>query len=130
MASQEFGIMEAAGNRRQARRSAILAATRIGRKKKASAAALPIFKPRNLDRYPRLDTIIMVERALYASKGGKTVTEIWKGLKKQIMWTTFTTIIDYLEYSGKIHLEGDKTVTWLWNPKLLEHVRKKGVEIA
>lgn len=130
MASQEFGIVDAAGNRSRTRRSAPLAAARGGRRKKSSAAALPVFKPRNLDRYPRLDTIIMVERALYASKGGKTVTEIWKGLKRQIMWTTFTTIIDYLEYSGKIHLEGDKTVTWLWNPKLLEHVRKRGVEIA
>lgn len=130
MASQEFRIIEAAGNGRQARRSTLLAAARGGRRKKASAATLPVFKPRNLDRYPRLDTIIMVEKALFASKGGKTITEIWKGLKKQIMWTTYTTIIDYLEYSGKIHLEGDKTVTWLWNPKLLDYVRKKGVEIA
>ncbi len=87
------------------------------------------FKPRNLDRFPRLDTVLMVEKALYKWKSDKTITEIWKRLPKKVMWTTFVTILDYLEYSGKIILEGDKTVTWLWNPALLERVMKEGVEV-
>lgn len=79
------------------------------------------FAPRNLDRYPRLDTVLMVEQALFKNSSGKTITQIWKLLPKSVMWTTYVTILDYLEYSGKIRVEDDKTVTWLWNP---EEVRR------
>ena len=79
--------------------------------------SLPLFKPRNLDRYPRLDTVLMVEKELYKHRSEKTVTEIWNGLPKKVLWTTYTTTLDYLEYSGKIHIEKDKTVTWLWDPE-------------
>lgn len=85
------------------------------------------FKPRNLDRFPRLDTVLMVEQELFTNSE-KTITEIWRALPKKVMWTTFVTILDYLEYSGKIHVEKDKTVTWLWNPKLREKVLREGVE--
>lgn len=88
------------------------------------------FKPRNLDRSPRLDTILMVEKMLYRYKSDKTITQIWRLLPKKVMWTTFITILDYLEYSGKIHLENDKTVTWLWNPKALAEWKKKGLVVA
>jgi len=83
---------------------------------KFKAAGAFSFSPRNLGRYPRLDTVLMVEQALYENRSGSTITEIWKLLPKKAMWTTYTTILDYLEYSGKIHVEKDKTVTWLWNP--------------
>lgn len=78
---------------------------------------LPAFRPRNLDRYPRLDTLLMVEGALFAFKSDKTLNWIWKNLPKKVMWTTFITIVDYLEYSGKIHVEKDKSVSWLWDPE-------------
>ena len=77
------------------------------------------FKPRTIDRSPRLDTILMVEKMLF-----------WKLLPKKVMWTTYTTILDYLEYSGKIHIEEDKTVTWLWNPSKIEELKKKGLVVA
>ncbi len=87
------------------------------------------FKPRNLDRYPRLDTILMVEAGLFKNRGAKTITEIWKGLEKKVMWTTFITILDYLEYSGKIHIEEDKMVTWLWNPQSISELKRKGLVV-
>ncbi len=93
-------------------------------------ASLTEFKPRNLDRYPRLDTLLMVEKALFKYKSDRTLTVIWRKLPKKVMWTTFITIIDYLEYSGKIHVERDKTVTWLWNPKLRETVNRQGVDFS
>ncbi len=92
------------------------------------ANAFVKFKPRNLDRYPRLDTVLMVEQALYDNRSDKTLTEIWRALPKKVLWTTYTTILDYLEYSGKIHVEPDKTVTWLWNPELMEKAKRQGVE--
>lgn len=90
-------------------------------------ATLMEFKPKNLDRYPRLDTILMMEKELFRSRSSKTITEIWKNLKKKVMWTTFVTILDYLEYSGKIHVEADKTVSWLWNPQGAGELRKRGL---
>lgn len=92
--------------------------------------ALFEFKPRSIDRSPRLDTILMVEKSLYKHRSSKTITEIWRKLPKKVMWTTFTTILDYLEYSGKIHVEGDKTVTWLWNPKGIRALKQKNLVVA
>ena len=93
----------------------------------AKKPAYPHFSPRNLDRYPRLDTVLMVEEALYNYKSNKTIRQIWLALPKKVMWATYTTILDYLEYSGKIIVEEDRTVTWLWNPKLHDYVMKHGV---
>lgn len=93
-------------------------------------ARLTEFRPKNLDRAPRLDTILMVEKALFKYKSDKTITEIWHLLPKKVMWTTYVTILDYLEYSGKINIEKDKTVTWLWDPEGLERWKKKGLVVA
>ncbi len=94
------------------------------------SVALQTFKPKNLDRYPRLDTVLMVEKALYKHRSDKTITEIWRGLPKKVMWTTFTTILDYLDYSGKIHVEKNKTITWLWDPERVEELKRKGLVMA
>ncbi len=90
-------------------------------------AALEEFAPRNLDRFPRLDTVLMVEKALYKHKSDKTITQIWKSLPKKVMWSTYTTILDYLEYSGKIIVEKDRTVSWIWDPKGVEELKKRGL---
>ena len=87
------------------------------------------FKQRRIDRSPRLDTILMIEATLYKHKSDKTITEIWKLLPKKVMWTTFTAVLRYLEYSGKIIVEKDKTVTWIWNPSLIERVKKQGLVV-
>jgi len=89
--------------------------------------ALLEFKPRHLDRYPRLDTVLMVEKQLYKNRSGKTITEIWRDLPRKVMWTTFLTVVEYLEYSGKIHVEDDRTVSWLWNPAKIAELKKKGL---
>jgi hypothetical protein len=89
-----------------------------------------VFVPKNSDRSPRLDTILMVEKVLFRYKSEKSITAIWKLLPKKVMWPTFTTILDYLEYSGKIHIEKDKTVTWLWNPDKISELKRKGLVVA
>jgi len=89
---------------------------------------MPRFKPRNLDRYPRLDTVLMVEKALYKYKSDLTLGQIWKKLPKKVLWTTYTTILDYLEYSGKIIVEKDRTVTWIWDPEGIRKLKGRGLE--
>ncbi|MFH1780320.1 MAG: hypothetical protein ABH803_04255, partial [Candidatus Micrarchaeota archaeon] len=87
-----------------------------------------VFK-NNVLRYPRLDTVLMIEDAVRASRGDKTITEVWKKLPKKVMWQTFLTTLEYLVHSGKVFIEDDKTVTWIWNPKLLKKIRREGVEV-
>ncbi|VVC72059.1 Uncharacterised protein [uncultured archaeon] len=86
-----------------------------------------VFKSEVL-RYPRLDTVLMVEEAVRNARGDLTMTAVWKSLPKKVMWQTFRTIIDYLEYSGKVMVSRDKRLVWLANEKLLARVRKNGVE--
>ncbi|MDE1856051.1 MAG: hypothetical protein KGH49_02340 [Candidatus Micrarchaeota archaeon] len=84
-------------------------------------------RQRSLARSPTLDTILMVEKALYRYRSDKTITEIWKLLPRKVMWTTFKTVLEYLQNSGKILIADDKTVSWLWDPKGVERIKKEGV---
>jgi len=80
-----------------------------------------IFKQENILRYPRLDTVLMVEEAIRNAKDYPTKAKLWKSLPKKMMYQTFNMIIDYLEYSGKILIEKDGSILWIWDP---EGVRK------
>ncbi len=72
----------------------------------------------------------MVEKDLSIYNGSKTITQVWKQLPKKVMWTTFVTIIDYLEYSGKIRIEKDKTVIWLLDLKKPEEDGGEGMVVV
>jgi len=47
-----------------------------------------------------------------------------------VMWQTYLLILDYLEHTGKIHVEKDRTVTWLWNPEGVRKIREAGLVVA
>jgi len=87
-----------------------------------------IFK-KDVLRYPRLDTVLMIEETIRETKGDLKTREIWKSLPKKVMWQTFMTTIDYLEYSGKIHVTEDKHVVWIWAPMKIEDLKKKDLLI-
>lgn len=87
-----------------------------------------IFKKEVL-RFPRLDTVLMIEKVIMDAKGDLTVRQIWKKLPKKVMWQTYLTTLDYLEYSGKIFIEEDKHIVWVWAPREIEQLKKKGLVI-
>ncbi len=87
---------------------------------------LQIFK-KNVLRFPRLDTVFMIERTIQTADEDLTVRQAWKKLPKKVMWQTYLTALEYLEYSGKIHIEKDKTITWLWDPEGIKRLKKKGL---
>jgi len=89
---------------------------------------LQIFKKEVL-RYPRLDTVLMIEGAIRKSKGDNTAREIWQKLPKKTMWQTFLATLDYLEYSGKIIVEEDRHVSWIWAPREIEKLKKRGLVV-
>ena len=67
-------------------------------------------------RSPTLNTVLMVENTL--SKAGEllTIGKLKRILPKQVMHQTLMAIIDYLEYSGKIVVHGDKLL-WAFKPQ-------------
>lgn len=68
---------------------------------------------------PRLDTIMMVEKAILESEDYPTRTELWRSLPRKIQYQTFKHILNYLEASGKIAFNNKKIVyTGVNNPKL------------
>lgn len=81
-------------------------------------------------RAPQLDTVLMVEDFIEKHSGEMNKTEIFKALPKKMMWNTFKLIIAYLENLNKIIVNKDGTVTWIWNPKLVEkYLKRKDLEI-
>jgi len=76
-------------------------------------------------RYPRLDTVLMIEKALMKAGGDYTLRQLWKKLPKKVMWQTYMTTLDYLEYSGKILIDNEKHPIWIWAPKEVEKLKKK-----
>lgn len=68
---------------------------------------------------PQLDTILMVEKAIREAESYPTKKQLLQSLPKQIQYQTFNRILEYLESSNKIAIDGHRIV-WVFpdNPKL------------
>ena len=68
---------------------------------------------------PKLDTIMMVEKAILDAEEYPTRMELWRRLPRKVQYQTFKRILDYLEASGKIVFNNRKIIyTGVDNPKL------------
>ena len=67
-------------------------------------------------RSPTLNTILMVEDVLKNIGEVISIGRLKRVLPKQVMHQTLMAIIDYLEYSGKIVVHGDKVI-WTYKPQ-------------
>ncbi len=76
---------------------------------------------------PTLGSVLMVEKTIhkYSQEYGKY--QLWKKLPKKMMYQTFLVILDYLESSGKIMIDKDGIVIWLWDPEGIKRLEKKGL---
>lgn len=69
---------------------------------------------------PRMDTILMVEKAILESEDYPARTELWRSLPRKIQYQTFKRILEYLEASGKITYHNKKILyTGVNNEKLM-----------
>jgi len=68
----------------------------------------------NILHYPKLDSILMVERAIQESEDYPMRMELWRSLPKKMQYQTFKLILDYLERSNKIMFEEGKVV-WIFS---------------
>ena len=81
--------------------------------------------------YPRLDTILNVEKVIKEAKDPLSKNEIDRRLKKQIMRPTLNTILAYLEQSGKIALP-QEGIIWIFKEDIsttLKERLNKGVRV-
>ncbi len=74
--------------------------------------------------YPRLDTILNVEKVIKAAKDPLSKNAIDRALEKQIMRTTLNLILDYLENSGKIAIL-KKGIIWIYSEDISNTLKEK-----
>ena len=74
--------------------------------------------------YPRLDTVLTVEKVIKGAEKPLSKAKIDRKLPKQIMRPTLNIILEYLEESGKIAIlkEG---VIWIYKEDISKKLRSK-----
>jgi len=80
---------------------------------------------KNAGRYPRLDTVLMEEDAIKEHDGEFRKKQLWEKLPKKIMYQTYSIIIDYLLISGKISVDTEGKIGWIFYPQNVEKLLKK-----
>jgi len=86
-----------------------------------------VWSKHDILRYPRLDTVLMVEEFAKKHSGEYTKKKLWEALPRKTMYQTYCTILDYLEYSGKIAFDRHGTIAWIWDPEGVKRLLKKGL---
>jgi len=76
-------------------------------------------------RYPRLDTILMIEKFIKERDGEYKKKQLWENLPKKMMYQTFSIAIDYLIISGKISVDAEGKIGWIFYPEEAEKRLKK-----
>ena len=76
-------------------------------------------------RYPRLDTVLMVEKFIRDNDGEFRKKQLWEKLPRKVMHQTYSVIIDYLLISGKISKATEGKIGWIFYPKESENRLKK-----
>ena len=79
-----------------------------------------------MTRSPRLDTILMVEKAIQKHDSYLKKKQLWLKLPKKMMYQTYSTIIQYLVISRKISIDAEGKIGWIYYPDVLK--KRKGRE--
>ncbi|MDP1695824.1 MAG: hypothetical protein Q8L29_02855 [archaeon] len=80
---------------------------------------------KSMIHYPNLETVLMVEEFIRANSGTYKKKALWEALPKKMIYQTFCVIIDYLLYSGKIAMDKEEKIAWIWNPELVRKYLNK-----
>lgn len=80
---------------------------------------------KNSARYPRLDTVLMVEEFIKKHDGEYRKKQLWEAVPRKIMYQTFSIVIDYLLLSGKISVDSEGKIGWVFYLEEAEERMKK-----
>lgn len=84
-----------------------------------------LLQEKNILRYPRLDTILMVEKFIQKHDGEFRRKEFWERLPKKMMYQTFQVILAYLYQSNKISIDAEGKIGWAYYPEVVRRYNKK-----
>lgn len=76
-------------------------------------------------RFPRLDTVLSLEEFIKKNDGEFRKKQLWEALPKKMMYQTFSIILDYLIISGKVSVDSEGKIGWIFYPKDVEKLLKK-----
>ena len=80
---------------------------------------------RDILHYPQLDTVLMVENFIRDNGGEYKKKSLWRHLPRKMLYQTYCFIFDYLLESGKIAVDREGKVCWIWNPELVKKYLSK-----
>ena len=83
------------------------------------------FNKDKIFRFPRLDTVLMVEEFIMENGGNFKKRSLWESLPRKVMYQTYCAIIDYLIYSGKIAIDNEGKICWIWDPDGVKYFLSK-----
>lgn len=83
------------------------------------------FESENVIHYPRLDTVLMLEEFIKENDGEFRKKQMWENLPKKMMYQTFSLILDYLIVSGKVSVDAEGKIGWIFYPEDMEKLLKK-----
>jgi len=89
------------------------------------AQQLLLSRKEDILRYPRLDTVLMVEDFIKKHDGEFKKRKLWESLPKKMMYQTFCVIIDYLLYSNKISVDAEGKIGWIYYPEIAKKYAKR-----
>jgi len=78
---------------------------------------MELLKESDILRYPRLDTMLMVEEFIREHDGNYRRKELWERLPKKMMYQTFQVILAYLFESNKISIDAEGKIGWIYCPE-------------
>lgn len=77
-----------------------------------------LMKKEDILRYPRLDTVLMVEDFIKKHDGEFKKRKLWESLPKKMMYQTFCVVINYLVYSRKVSIDAEGKIGWIYYPEM------------
>lgn len=80
---------------------------------------------RKVLHYPQLDTVLMVEKFMREHSGEFKKRALWEKLPKRMMYQTFCVIFEYLLESGKIAVDTERKIGWIWDPEGVKRYLKR-----
>lgn len=75
---------------------------------------MQIMSSNQILRYPRLDTMLMVEKVIQEHDGEFMRKQLWNALPKKMMYQTFQVILAYLYQSNKISIDSEGKIGWIF----------------
>ena len=85
---------------------------------------LTSLRTRSILRFPRLDTVLMVEEFIKLHDGELKKRKLWESLPKKMMYQTFCVIISYLVQSHQVSIDAEGKIGWIYYPKKKSETEK------